>query len=240
LSPRRQPPRRALVIPVAAAHALDGMNESLATEPVRRRLDMVERQLAARGIADEAVLQAMRTVPRHLFVPPELGPRAYDDEALMLGPGQSISQPYIVALMTELARPRAGERALEIGTGSGYQAAVLAEIVNEVWSIERDPALAAAAQETLRRLCYRNVHVRAGDGKDGWPEAAPFDLILVTAATEAIPPAWREQLAVAGRMVVPIGAADARQTLRRYEKQPDGRLREENVTSVRFVPFVSG
>ena len=201
---------------------------------------MVQQQVVARGIADERVLQAMRTVPRHLFVPPELEARAYVDEALMLGPGQSISQPYIVALMTELARPRAGERALEIGTGSGYQAAVLAEIVNEVWSIELDPALAASAQATLQRLCYRNVRVRAGDGKEGWPEAAPFDLILVTAATETVPQAWHDQLAPGGRMVVPIGAPEARQTLRRYERLRDGSLREENVTSVRFVPFVSG
>lgn len=203
------------------------------------RQRMVREQVEARGIADPNVLQAMNTVPRHLFVPPELADRAYLDEAIALGPQQSISQPYIVALMSELVRPRAGDRALEIGTGSGYQAAVLAEIVESVYTIELDRTLHDAALERFVRMHYRNVITRCGDGALGWPEAAPFDVIVVTAATPRVEPAWEEQLARGGRMVVPIGAAEGPQVLRVVERRGDGALRTSDATSVRFVPFIS-
>jgi protein-L-isoaspartate(D-aspartate) O-methyltransferase len=204
------------------------------------RQDMVERQLRRRGIKDERVLQALRTVPRHEFVPQDLQPKSYADEALQLGPGQSISQPYIVALMTELARPLASDRALEIGTGSGYQAAVLAELVESVCTVERDPLLAELAQERLARLCYRNVRVRCGDGADGWPERAPFDVILVTAGCDRVPPSLLEQLAAGGRLVVPVGSPQGDQILRLIERDAGGRFTEQDVQRVRFVRFLSG
>jgi protein-L-isoaspartate(D-aspartate) O-methyltransferase len=174
----------------------------------RERAQMVQEQLHARGIRDAAVLDAIRRVPRHRFVPPEYQAQAYADHPLPIGFEQTISQPYIVGYMTEAARVSAGERVLEIGTGSGYQAAVLAEIAGEVYSIEIVPELAERARALLAELGYRNLHVRTGDGYAGWRERAPFDAILVTAAPSHVPPALVAQLAVNGRMVIPVGTGE--------------------------------
>lgn len=201
----------------------------------RRR--MVEEQLEARDIADQRVLAAMRTVPRHLFVPESLREEAYDDKALSLGPEQSISQPYIVAKMTELAAPAPGERILEVGTGSGYQAAVLAEISEEVYTIEADSLLAERAATTLEKLHYRNVHTRHGDGRNGWPEAAPFGAIIVTACAREVPTALEHQLDTGGRLVLPLGTAGTTQTLRVFERRRSGRLVARDIMPVRFVPL---
>ena len=198
---------------------------------------MVEEQIHARNIHSETVLSAMRTVPRHLFLPESLRSQAYDDRALPLGPQQSISQPYIVALMTELAAPRPGDRVLEIGTGSGYQAAVLAEITESVYTIEVDPILADRAKQCLERLHYRNVHVRSGDGRQGWPEAAPFGAIVVTASTGNVPPALIGQLAVGGRLIFPCGDSRETQTLQVITKEAGGGLTTRDVIPVRFVPL---
>lgn len=172
------------------------------------RRDMVERQLRGRDIVDERVLRAMRTVPRHRFVPAAERAAAYGDHALPIGRGQTISQPYIVALMTQLLALRGGERVLEIGTGSGYQAAVLGLLAGEVYSIEIDAVLAENARQALAAEGARNVHVRAGDGFYGWPEAAPFDALIITAATPRLPNALRDQLREGGRVVVPLERAD--------------------------------
>ncbi len=203
----------------------------------RQRMAMVETQIAQRGISDTAVLLAMRTVPRHLFVEPEDSSVAYDDHPLPIGYGQTISQPYIVALMTGLARVTSTSRVLEIGTGSGYQAAVLAEIADSVFSIEIVEPLADTATARLRRLGYDNVVVRCGDGYLGWKEKAPFDAILVTAAAPEIPRPLVEQLAEGGRMVIPYGEAAAVQELLLLEKR-DGRIRRQSILPVRFVPLV--
>lgn len=201
------------------------------------RQAMVEEQLVARGIDDARVLDAMRRVPRHRFVPEALADQAYGDQPLPIGHDQTISQPYIVALMTQLARPAPGDRVLGVGTGSGYQAAVLAELAGEVYSIEIVTPLATRAALTLHRLGYSNVAVRSGDGYAGWPEHAPFDAIVVTAAPERIPPPLLEQLAPGGRLVIPVGPLHATQELRVVEKREDGSLRERVVTPVRFVPL---
>lgn len=195
---------------------------------------MVAAQIEARGVRDPAVLAAMRKVPRHRFVPEPLRGQAYDDHPLPIGLGQTISQPYIVALMTELARPRAGMKVLEVGTGSGYQAAVLGEIVGTVHTIEIVPELGRRAAETLRDLGYRNVQVFIGDGFDGRPHDAPFDAIVVTAAPATIPPPLLEQLANGGRLVIPVGSAD--QELVVVTRDGDG-YRRESVSPVRFVPM---
>jgi len=199
------------------------------------RIRMVERQIAARGITDERVLQAMRTVPRHVFVPDELQDRAYDDTPLPIGSGQTISQPYIVALMTELARVTTGARVLEIGTGSGYQAAVLAHLAREVYSIEIIPELADRARRTLQKAGIRNVTVKAGDGYLGWKDHAPYDAVLVTAAPPQVPSPLLDQLAPGGRLVVPEG--DANQMLRVYEKNRSGRITKTDSIPVIFVPM---
>ena len=169
---------------------------------------MVERQLRGRDIVDPRVLAVMRTVPRHLFVPEGDRAAAYGDHALPIGRGQTISQPYIVALMTQLLALRGGERVLEVGTGSGYQAAVLAQLGGEIYSVEIDPVLAERARATLAGLGATNVHVRAGDGFFGWPEAAPFDAIIITAATPRLPDTLRDQLREGGRVVVPLERDD--------------------------------
>ncbi len=202
----------------------------------RGRISMVRDQIEARGIADTAVLGAMRRVHRHQFVPPELQDLAYTDRPLPIGLDQTISQPYIVALMTELLDLRRDQKVLEIGTGSGYQAAVLAEIADSVWTIEILEQLATSAQKRLQSLGYGRVNVRYGDGYAGWPEHAPFDRIIVTAAAEEIPKPLLEQLKDGGRMVIPVGAAFSIQNLILVEKH-DGRITKTYVTAVRFVPL---
>jgi protein-L-isoaspartate(D-aspartate) O-methyltransferase len=204
------------------------------------RARMVDRQLAARDIRDQRVLKAMRTVPRHLFVPEPLRAQAYDDSPLPIGHDQTISQPYIVALMTQLARPAATDRALEVGTGSGYQAAVLSQLVSHVYTIELLEPLARDAERKLKDLGYKNVTVRAGDGYAGWPEMAPFDVILVTAAPEEVPKALIDQLKPGGRLVVPVGRAYSVQELRVLEKTASGRVHTERVAPVMFVPMRKG
>ncbi len=199
------------------------------------RSEMVERQIAARGVRDARVLHVMREVPRHLFVPPEQVSEAYEDHPLPIGSGQTISQPYVVAFMTEQLRLTGTERVLEIGTGSGYQTAVLSRLAAEVYSIEIRPELAAEAKGRLETFGAKNVEVRAADGFYGWPEAAPFDGILVTAAPETVPEPLLAQLAPGGRMVIPVGGFY--QELKVIERTPDG-FREKSVLPVRFVPFV--
>ncbi|HWM26357.1 MAG TPA: protein-L-isoaspartate(D-aspartate) O-methyltransferase [Chthoniobacterales bacterium] len=196
---------------------------------------MLDRQLRGRGISDPRTLRAMASVAREKFVPPELRARAYDDRPLPIGYGQTISQPYIVALMTEQIRPKPGQRVLEIGTGSGYQAAVLSELVAEVYSIEIVRPLAQRAEGLLRELGYKNVHVKAGDGYKGWPEHAPFDAIIVTAAPDHVPKPLIEQLREGGRMIIPVGESRA-QNLYLLEKR-DGLVKQTAVIPVKFVPF---
>jgi protein-L-isoaspartate(D-aspartate) O-methyltransferase len=195
---------------------------------------MVAEQIASRGVRDEKTLAAMRKVPRHLFVPPAVAGQAYDDHPLPIGHGQTISQPYIVAFMTEALDLAGDETVLEIGTGSGYQAAVLAEIVPRVYSIEIVAPLAEEAGTRLRDLGYSNVEVRAGDGYQGWPEAAPFDAIIVTAAAPRIPEPLKEQLRDGGRLVLPVG--DEWQELVVVTRRGD-RFEEKHVLAVRFVPM---
>jgi protein-L-isoaspartate(D-aspartate) O-methyltransferase len=198
---------------------------------------MVSQQIEARGVRDPAVLRAMRKVPRHLYVPEESRHVAYRDTPLPIGQGQTISQPYIVALMTELVRPRAADRVLEVGTGSGYQAAVLAEIVERVHTIELEPELARSAERVLKAQSYEHVTVRAGDGYVGWAEVAPFDIIVVTAAPDHIPQPLLDQLKPGGRMVVPVGPVYATQQLRLLQKDAAGKIKSSDVTPVRFVPL---
>lgn len=210
--------------------------QTSARELERRRIEMVREQIQARGVRDPRVLEAMRTVPRHRFVPPELVDRAYDDSPLPIGHGQTISQPYIVAYMTELLDVAPVHRVLEIGTGSGYQAAVLGKLAREVYTIEIVPELARRSAATLEALGYTNVHVREGDGYAGWPELAPFDRILVTAAPEQIPQPLVDQLAVGGRLVIPVGPQGRTQWMTVVDKTPGG-LVERRTIPVRFVPF---
>lgn len=194
------------------------------------------RQIKSQGVRDEAVLRVMRSVPRHLFVPPPLQSQAYEDRALPIGNSATISQPFVVAWMTELAQPAGAQRVLEVGTGSGYQAAVLSRLAQSVYSIEIVPELARAAASRLAELGYRNVTVREGDGYQGWPEKAPFDRIILTAAPKDIPKALLDQLAKGGRLVAPVGAG-LDQTLRVVDKSPAGELRTRSVGSVLFVPM---
>jgi protein-L-isoaspartate(D-aspartate) O-methyltransferase len=200
------------------------------------RDEMVTKQILARGVKDAATLQAMRQVPRHAFVPSGDQARAYQDSPLPIGYGQTISQPYMVAYMTEVIQPRPGMKVLEIGTGSGYQAAVLAEIMKDVYTIEIVPELAAQSAARLQRLGYDHVQVKAADGYHGWPEHGPFDAIVVTAAAEFIPPPLLEQLAEGGKMVIPVGTPFAVQTLMLVEKK-GGKARSKSLFPVRFVPF---
>jgi len=197
---------------------------------------MIERQLVSRGITDPKVLAAMSTVPREVFIPPDLAKSAYDDSPLPIAEGQTISQPYIVALMTEAARIGPSSRVLEVGTGSGYAAAVLAELAAKVVTIERHGKLAATAREALKRLGYSNVLVIEGDGSRGVPEEAPFDAILVAAGAPAPPESLKRQLADGGRLVIPI-SANTHQDLRAITRIGDG-FREEDLGPVRFVPLL--
>ncbi|MGH9332868.1 MAG: protein-L-isoaspartate(D-aspartate) O-methyltransferase [Vicinamibacteria bacterium] len=202
------------------------------------RRAMVKEQLEGRDIRDPRVLEAMGLVPRHLFVPAALRVGAYADHPLPIGNGQTISQPYIVALMTQLAEVEPDDVVLEIGTGSGYQAAVLSEIVREVYTIEIVPELAETAKARLAELGYRDVTTRMGDGYLGWKEKAPFDAILVTAAAPEVPPPLVEQLAPGGIMVIPVGPPANVQSLVRIEKEEDGTTVSREVLPVRFVPLV--
>jgi protein-L-isoaspartate(D-aspartate) O-methyltransferase len=201
-----------------------------------KREAMVANQIEARGVRDPLVLEAMSEVPRHLFVPADVVGQAYSDYPLPIGEGQTISQPYIVALMTECLALKGGEKVLEVGTGSGYQAAVLARIAGSVFSIEINGALARRAAATLERLGFGNVHVRAGDGFFGWPEEAPFDATMVTAAAPDVPPALFAQLAEGGRLVIPLGDPATYQRLTMITKRK-GKPRIERVLDVRFVPM---
>ena len=196
---------------------------------------MVAEQIRKRGIRSARVLAAMERVPRHLFVPPELATRAYNDEPLLIGEGQTISQPYMVAAMTAALELDGSERVLEVGAGSGYQAAILAELAREVITVEARAPLAQAARERLAALGYKNARVEIGDGTLGWPAAAPFNAILVAAAAPQIPQPLSEQLAEGGRMVIPVGRID-RQMLLRIRKSA-GRVSEENLFPCQFVPL---
>lgn len=200
------------------------------------RNKMVATQIESRGVRNKAVLYAMRKVPRHLFVPREYEREAYGDYPLPIGYGQTISQPYIVAYMTEVVKPSKNKKALEIGTGSGYQAAVLAELVDKVYTIEIVPELAKESAERLKKLGYKNIICKFGDGYKGWPENAPFDIIVVTAAAEQIPQPLMDQLAEGGRLVIPVGPATAVQELILIEKK-NGKTEKKRLTFVRFVPF---
>ncbi len=204
------------------------------------RTRMVSEQIEARGVSSAAVLRVMRATPRHLFIPESLRLRAYDDAPTPIGYEQTISQPYIVALMTELLQPGRGHKVLEIGTGSGYQAAVLSPLVKQIFTIEIVPELAQRSAELLRKLAYANVTVRQGDGYRGWPEEAPFDRIILTAAPSEVPKALLEQLKPGGRLVAPVGGTPFDQELIVIEKGADGRLRQRSVIPVRFVPMVRG
>ena len=217
-----------LLVPVAGYAQGDRID-------ARKRRAMVNTQLRAREICDPAVLTVMEHVPRPLFVPPEWRMRAYDDSPLPIGAGQTISQPYIVAYMTEALGVEPDQVVLEIGTGSGYQTAVLAELARKVYSIEIVPELAAHARQTLVELGYDNVQVREGNGYLGWPERAPFPRIIVTAAPPEVPQALVDQLAVGGRMVLPVGT-DV-QEIAIITKTTDG-VSEERTLAVRFVPMV--
>lgn len=196
--------------------------------------------LTGREAFSPAVMAAMAKVPRHLFVPAEEVALAYRNHPLPIGAGQTISQPYIVALSTDLVEPREHHRVLEIGTGSGYQAAVLAELVREVCSVEIVESLARQAEERLQRLGYRNVRVRRSDGHAGWAEASPFDSIVVTAAARRVPTALVDQLRPGGRMVIPVGEQGSSQDLVLVEKGVDGRITQRVILSVMFVPMTGG
>jgi protein-L-isoaspartate(D-aspartate) O-methyltransferase len=201
-----------------------------------QRERMVKEQIVMRGLVAERVLSALRKVPREEFVPAEYRAESYTDKALPIGYDQTISQPYIVAFMTEELQPQPRDRVLEVGTGSGYQAAILAELVAEVYTIEIIEPLAKKAEATLQRLGYKNVHVKTGDGYKGWPERAPFDSIIVTCAPERVPQPLLDQLKEGGRMIIPVGAKFA-QELYLFEKK-NGRLQQSAVLPVRFVPML--
>jgi protein-L-isoaspartate(D-aspartate) O-methyltransferase len=235
------PAVRALLLIACAALALFVGSSAVARQSTSRpddfaaaRAAMVAEQIQARGVESPRVLEAMRAVPRHRFVPATLQHLAYADRPLPIGHGQTISQPYIVAYMTEALQVEPTHRVLEIGTGSGYQAAVLARLARAVYTIEIVPELARRAAATLEESGYANVDVRAGDGYAGWPEHAPFDRIMVTAAPEDIPQPLIDQLATDGRMVIPVGSGEQWMTI--VEKTPTGVLRRRTIP-VRFVPF---
>ena len=233
----------ALLVAIAA-QALAADPETVARLDMVRTIEVIAREAGSGGTVpttlDASVLEVMRRVPRHAFVPVDLRGLAYDDRPLPIGYGQTISQPYIVALMTDLLRLPPHGRALEVGTGSGYQAAILAALGHQVYTIEIVPALAEQAAKRLSDLGYTTVHVRRADGYYGWPEAAPFDGIVVTAAATQIPPPLLEQLKPGGRMVIPVGEAFLVQELMLIEKLADGSVRTEALLPVYFVPLAGG
>jgi len=198
---------------------------------------LVDSTIVARGVTDPLVIRAMRSVPRHRFVPDELSDRAYRDSALPIGYGQTISQPYVVAFMTEALRIEPGNKVLEIGTGSGYQAAVLAELAREVYSIEIVPELGALVEKRLRGLGYESIGLKVADGYYGWEEEAPFDRMMVTAAVDHVPPPLLRQLAANGRLILPLGSPGGIQTLLLIVKHADGSLERHSLLAVRFVPM---
>jgi len=202
------------------------------------REQMVAHDIAGRGVCDARVLAAMRKVAREAFVPESLSELAYDDTPLPIGSGQTISQPYIVAFMLEALQLDGGEKVLEIGTGSGYAAAVLAEIAGEVTTVERLHPLAERAAEIFAQLGYRNIHVRRGDGTRGWPEHAPYDAIVVTAGGPQVPEALKQQLAIGGRLVIPVGADQDSQQLMRITRRSATEFGTEEIAGVRFVPLI--
>jgi protein-L-isoaspartate(D-aspartate) O-methyltransferase len=220
----------------AMTHAQSGSSPGASQRDpwLEPRRDMVEQQIRERGVHQRAVLDAMESVPRHLFIPEESRDKAYFDSPLPIGWGQTISQPYIVARMTELLDLGSHDKVLEIGTGSGYHAAVLSRVAGEVYTIEIIDRLGEQARETLRHLGYDNVHVRVGDGYKGWPEEAPFDAIILTAAPPRIPQPLLDQLKVGGRMVAPVGQGV--QDLQLLTKTPQGMVKR-TVAPVRFVPM---
>jgi protein-L-isoaspartate(D-aspartate) O-methyltransferase len=203
-----------------------------------QRHQMVEHQIRARGVRDRLVLDAMNSVPREAFLSEEMREFAYEDSPLPIAAGQTISQPYIVAFMIEALALQGGERVLEIGTGSGYAAAVLGEIAGEVYSVERIEELAEHATGSLAALGYRNVHVRCGDGTLGWPEYAPFDAIVVAAGGPTIPESLQSQLKIGGRMVIPVGSHPTNQELVRIIRTTSARFKREDIADVRFVPLI--
>ncbi len=206
-------------------------------DPRRMRERMVDEQIVARGITDPRLLSVMRELPRHLFVEEAMGKQAYMDNPLPIGEGQTISQPYIVALMTELLQVEPGMKVLEIGTGSGYQAAVLAKLGADVHTVERIPKLCETARDRLRSMALFNVHVKLDDGTLGWPSIAPFDRILVTAGGPEVPPPLVDQLAEGGRLVMPVGPARRLQSLVLIEKK-DGKALRQDICGVQFVDLV--
>ncbi|HEV2844666.1 MAG TPA: protein-L-isoaspartate(D-aspartate) O-methyltransferase, partial [Thermoanaerobaculia bacterium] len=214
------------------------MNTTLTIPFADLRNEMVQRQIAARGVRDWRVLEAMRTVPREVFVPEHLAEFAYDDTPLPIGEEQTISQPYVVALMAEALELKHGDRVLEIGAGSGYAAAVLSRMAHEVFTVERHAPLAWEARERMVRLAYSNVHVTQGDGTLGWREHAPYDAIVVAAGGPEVPEALLDQLAEGGRLVIPIGADPRTQSLVRVRRRPDGGFTREDLGAVRFVPLI--
>lgn len=221
--------RTVLAMPVLFLPAQDYAEE---------RARLVRESMEQRGIRDAAVLRAMRETPRHEFVPEDVRRFAYQDRPLPIGLGQTISQPSLVALMTELLEIGKNHRVLEIGTGSGYQAAVLAALAKQVYTIEIVPELAASSAATLKRLGYRNIVFRSGNGYAGWPEQAPFDRIILTAAPPELPQALADQLAGGGRLVAPVGRDAEDQQLILLEKDRSGRIKRRSVSAVRFVPMV--
>jgi protein-L-isoaspartate(D-aspartate) O-methyltransferase len=223
-----------LSVPLPAASLNQARRETDIDQYTRQRGSMVAAQLQQRGISDARVLDVMRQVPRHLFVPESVRPLAYADRPLPIGHGQTISQPFIVAYMTDALDVARTHRVLEIGTGSGYQAAVLAHLAREVYTVEIVPELARRASALLESLGYSNVYVREGDGYAGWPERAPFDRIIVTAAPEQVPQTLIDQLANEGRLVIPLGTSEQWLTL--IEKTTNG-LTQRRTIPVRFVPF---
>jgi protein-L-isoaspartate(D-aspartate) O-methyltransferase len=221
-----------------AAIATTGCRQQTATTTdfSAQRQRMVEQQLKTRGIKDERVLAAMAKMPREQFIPMDARPDAYEDGPLPIGYDQTISQPYIVAFMTEQLRPKPRDRVLEIGSGSGYQAAILAELVADVYTIEIVEPLAKSAGATVQRLGYKNVHIRVGDGYKGWPEEAPFDAIIVTCAPENVPQPLIDQLQDGGRMIIPVGERFAQQLFLLEKK--NGQVKESATLPVRFVPML--